>query len=139
MTKLKNVHKLCQEFFILLPTKRKAFFYPSIIAAFSHHEYFAHHLNGKSGAVIANKLIDFQSLLENMMTAMFKMSLSSLALRISFFSRAFSFFSSVIFGFPCQEYCYSLCHRYNNSGRIQNSSAISWCCFLKIKVQLLFA
>jgi len=89
------------------------------------------HLNGRSGAVITYKLVNFPSLLEKMLTAFFKMSLSIFASRSSFFSRAFSLSRSVILGFPFPgklflSYCwYFLRHRYNNSGRIPNSSAIS--------------
>lgn len=131
ITSFKNAHDLCQKFFILLPAEGWTTFQLLIIAAFSHLKYFAHLLNGKSGAVIAYKLIDFPSLLEKMLTAFFKISLSILASRSSLLSLATSLSRSVIFGFPLPGKLffsyrwYSLRHRYNNSGRIPNSSAIS--------------
>ena len=127
----KNIHDLCQKLFIFLPPGRWTIFQPLIVAAFSHLKYFAHHLNGKSGAVITYELVDFPSLLEKMLTAFFKISRSILASRSSFLSRAFSLSKSVILGFPlpgkllCSYLWYSRRHRYNNSGRIPNSSAIS--------------
>ena len=101
ITFFKNVHDLCQKSFILLPSGGWTTFQPLIVAAFSHLKYFAHHLNGKSAAVIAYELVDFPSLLEKMLTAFFKISLSIFASRSSFCKRAFSLSKSVNFGFPC--------------------------------------
>jgi len=131
MTILKNIHNLYQQVLVLLPASRRAIFHPFIITTFSHLKYFAHHLNGKSGSVITYKLVDFPSLTEKMLTAFFKMSLSICAFRSAFFNRAFSLSRSVIFGLPWSgkllfSYLwYSLRQRYNTSGRISNSSAIS--------------
>ncbi len=128
----KGIHDLNQQLFILLPAGRWSATKPFIITGSAHLKCFAHHLNGKTGTVIAHKLVDFPSLLEKMLTAFFKISLSILASRSSFRKRAFSFSRSVILGFPLpgkllfSYFWYSLRHRYNNSGRIPNSSAISW-------------
>ena len=128
---VKDIHDLDQQLFILLPACRRSAAKPFVITGSAHLKYFAHHLNGKTGSVIAHKLVDFPSLLEKMLTAFFKMSLSILASRSSFRKRAFSLSRSVILGFPLpgkllfSYFWYSLLQRYNNSGRIPNSSAIS--------------
>jgi len=131
MTVIKNIHNFYQQVFILLPASRWTIFKLFIITAFSHLKYSAHLLNGKSGSVITYKLVDFPSLLEKMLTAFFRMSLSICASRSSFFNRSFSLSKSVIFGFPWpgkllfSYLWYSLRQRYNSSGWISNSSSIS--------------
>ena len=122
LTLFKYLHDLYQKLLIQFPTVGGTLFEPAIITAFGHLKHFTHHLNGKSGSVITYELVDLPSLLEKMLTAFFKMSLSILASRSSFCNRAFSFSKSVILGFPFPGkllswyFSCSLLHRYNNSG-----------------------
>jgi hypothetical protein len=66
-----DIHDLNQQLFILLPSGRWSAAKPFVITGSTHIKYFAHHLNGKTGTVIAHKLVDFPSLLEKMLTAFF--------------------------------------------------------------------
>ena len=75
----KNIHNPGQQILIILPAHGRCVFKPCIATAFCQLENLAHHLNGKSGAMIVYELVDFPSLLEKMLTAFFKMSLSILA------------------------------------------------------------
>jgi len=131
VTFFEDIHGLNQQLFIILPAGRWSAAKPFVITGSAHLKYFAHHLNGKTGTVIAQKLVDFPSLLEKMLTTFFKISLSIFASRSSLRNRAFSFSRSVILGFHLpgkllfSYFWYSLLQRYNNSARIPNSSAIS--------------
>ena len=130
----KDIHNLDQQLLVLLPAVRWSAAKPFVITGSAHLKYFAHHLNGKTRTVIAHKLVDFPSLLEKMLTAFFKMSLSILASRSSLRNRAFSFSRSVILGFPLpgkllySYFWYSLLQRYNYSqGSLTHRQSLGHC------------